>query len=125
MKLSLVKSLGIAALVACAPVAALAVTVPPPAPGTVLSDFATDVKNGQDQLKTDPAAKTGHDEVAASETQDGNIDDGDVDVDTDVHEEEASETQDAADQNGDAKDSGSGVTDHSSDSGGTSGGSGR
>ncbi len=138
MKLTLIKSLGLAAVLTSVPVTALAVTTPvaTPPPGSVLSDFATDVNQGLAQLKTDPAAQASHNEVEATENQVGNVDDGQVSVDQDIQESESTESndehqadsQDEVDKNGDIKqDSSSGSSDsHSgsdkSDSGQSHGG---
>ncbi len=106
-----------ATLAAALPMAALAVAASP----SVVSDFAKDVQEGKSQLASDPVAQKSHDEVGASETETGNVDDGEVNVDKDIVENESTqpeehdgaESKDSADSSGHA-DSASGHSDSAS-----------
>ncbi len=105
-----------ATIAAALPMAALAVAAGP----SVLSDFARDVQEGKSQLASDPLAQKSHDEVGASEDQTGNVDDGEVNVDKDVVENEStqpeehdgSESKDSANSGGENSNRSSGHADN-------------
>ena len=76
---------------------------------TVPSDYAQDVKDGNSQVSSDPTAKSQQNEVNDDENTEGQVDDGDVQVDETVGDQENdmddSQTGEAKDSN-DKKDSG-------------------
>ncbi len=86
------------ALAAIAPLAfasaAYAVTVP--------SDYAKDVKDGNSQVSSDPAAKTQQNEVKDGENVEGDVDNDQVEVDEQVEPQEATEPAEAAGDSGSA-----------------------
>lgn len=86
---------------------------------TVPSDYAQDVTAGQSQLSTDPTAKAQADGVKGGESVKGQIDDGQVEVDETVGDQE-SNMEDG--QSGEAVhgDASSGESDSSTTNGGTS-----
>ncbi len=67
--------------------------------GSVQSDYANDINSGQNSLKTDSAGSTNANEVKSAENVEGDVDNGQVEVQEQVDASEATDNDSTSGSN--------------------------